>query len=735
MSAPRSVLVRFGEFTLDMQSGELYKQDQRIILPDQPFRILAILLRRAGTLVTRDELRRELWAKDTFVDFEHSLNAAIRRLRDILIDSATTPQFIETIPRRGYRFIARVEDVTDTAKRDATRAERPDGQPRAVRRRVAVAALGFVVVSLLAWRTLRDSRGREVSVVARGHLARLTTEGVNVDPALSPDGSLLAYASERAGSGNFDIWMRRIDGGEPMRLTSDAADEVEPAFSPDGESIVFSRREQGGIYVVSTHGGAAKLLMPATRARTPRFSPDGRWVAFWTGQTFKTSPTGLPGPRVPGIINSLMLMPSAGGLARAVAEDFVSARYPIWSPDSGSILFLGEHGEGEESATLDWFVMPIAGGTPRPTGAIDVLARSGVEGIPVPAAWTSGGDVLFTAQTDQAANVWQLAVSPATGRVGGSPKQLTLGTAVERSPSISKDGLLVFDSLVENVDVWRVPLDHVSGIADGALERITDNASTDRVENVSSDGRTMVFVSSRAQRDEVWLKDLHTGLERQLTSSGAVDARISPDGTMVAVSSLMLGEIDLYPVGGGEPSRLCENCGEGAWSMDGTRFIFGRGTPRRRIVIDVRTKVETALAAHPHWNLLQPRFSPGDDWVVFHTTNTPVVRQIYAVPATSGTSVPVESWIPIVTDYGIYPSWAPDGSGIYYFSSRDGFYCAWLQPVDPRTKRPLGEPRPVRHFHEPRLRVAVGTTAMNDVQGGYLYMSLTETTGNIWLMK
>jgi len=179
--------------------------------------------------------------------------------------------------------------------------------------------------------------------------------------------------------------------------------------------------------VVSTHGGAAKLLMPATRARTPRFSPDGRWVAFWTGQTFKTSPTGLPGPRVPGIINSLMLMPSAGGLARAVAEDFVSARYPIWS--------------------LDWFVMPIAGGTPRPTGAIDVLARSGVEGIPVPAAWTSGGDVLFTAQTDQAANVWQLAVSPATGRVGGSPKQLTLGTAVERSPSISKDGLLVFTAL------------------------------------------------------------------------------------------------------------------------------------------------------------------------------------------------------------------------------------------------------------------------------------------------
>jgi Tol biopolymer transport system component len=572
-----------------------------------------------------------------------------------------------------------------------------------------------------------------VNVNAR--LVRLTTAGVNVDPALSPDGSLLAYASDRAESGNFDIWIQRIDGGEPMRLTSDASDEIEPWFSPDGESIVFSQREHGGVYVVSVHGGNPTLLMPATRARTPRLSPDGRWVAFWTGQTFKTTRTGVPGPRVPGTINALMLMPSAGGFARALAEDFVSARYPVWSPDSSSILFLGEHMDGEGSAALDWFVMPIAGGAAHPTGAVDALTRAGVEGIPVPAVWTTSGEVLFTAETDQAANVWRLAVSPATGRVGGPPEQLTLGTAVERSPAISKAGLLVFDSVVENVDVWRVPLDRATGIADGALERITDNASIDRLGNVSADGRTMVFISSRSQRDEVWLKDLRTRVERQLTSSGAIEARISPDGATVAVSSLSPAEIHLLPVAGGEPSRLCENCGEGAWSMDGTRFIFGRGTPRQRIVVDVRTKIETPLAGHPHWNLLQPRFSPGDEWVLFHTTNTPVVRQIYAVPVRSGSGVPIESWIPIVTDYGIYPSWAPDGSGVYYFSSRDGFYCAWLQPVDPRTKRPLGDPRPVRHFHEPRLRAAAGTNAMNDVQAGYLYVSLTETSGNIWMMK
>src|SRR5688500_2666062 len=94
-------LVRFGSFALDLRSGELTKNDNRLLLPEQPFRILALLVRSPGALVTREHLRRELWRQDTFVDFEHSLNAAIKRLRQALGDSAATPQFIETLPRRG----------------------------------------------------------------------------------------------------------------------------------------------------------------------------------------------------------------------------------------------------------------------------------------------------------------------------------------------------------------------------------------------------------------------------------------------------------------------------------------------------------------------------------------------------------------------------------------------------------------------------------------------------------
>ncbi len=102
--------VRFGAFEADFQSGELRKHGLKLRLQDQPFQILAMLLERRGEMVTREELHQRLWPTDTFVDFDHGLNNAINRLREVLGDSAESPRFVETLPRRGYRFIARVDD-------------------------------------------------------------------------------------------------------------------------------------------------------------------------------------------------------------------------------------------------------------------------------------------------------------------------------------------------------------------------------------------------------------------------------------------------------------------------------------------------------------------------------------------------------------------------------------------------------------------------------------------------
>lgn len=101
--------VRFGSFEMDEIAGELCKDGSKIKLQEQPFQILTILLEQPGELVSREEIRKRVWPSDTFVDFDHGINNAIKRLREALGDTAETPRFIETVPRRGYRFIAELE--------------------------------------------------------------------------------------------------------------------------------------------------------------------------------------------------------------------------------------------------------------------------------------------------------------------------------------------------------------------------------------------------------------------------------------------------------------------------------------------------------------------------------------------------------------------------------------------------------------------------------------------------
>src|SRR5258707_2556502 len=104
-----SVVVRFDVFEVDLRAGELRKEGRLVKLQEQPFRVLSLLLERSGEVVTRDELRQELWPVDTFVDFDHGLNSAVARLREALGDSAEKPRFIETVAKRGYRFIAPIQ--------------------------------------------------------------------------------------------------------------------------------------------------------------------------------------------------------------------------------------------------------------------------------------------------------------------------------------------------------------------------------------------------------------------------------------------------------------------------------------------------------------------------------------------------------------------------------------------------------------------------------------------------
>jgi eukaryotic-like serine/threonine-protein kinase len=748
MREPSTRSFEFGPFTLDAGKRLLLRDGEPVPLAPKVLDTLLALIEHRQDVVSKEQLLSRVWA-DAVIE-EGGLARNISLLRKILGEKPDDHHYIVTVPARGYRFVAQVREREvdpelpreSVGRNHAGPLNSSAGESPFTRHQkltwwtvgigcllLAAAASAFVWRSAFA--SILHSTPR-----AAPRLIRLTsTSGLNTDPALAPDGSLVAYASDRARTGNMDIWVQPVGGGTAMRVTSGDGDEVEPSFSPDGSRIAYSGGESGGIYIVGALGGEPHLIVLGRRTRTPRFSPDGRWILYWVGQTAWVNVPGLPAA---GATGTLAVVAASGGEPRALARDFAGARYGIWSPDGKKILFLGERAT-DSAASLDWYVTDSDGGEAFHTGALEALGAASVKGTPIPGAWTQEG-VVFTTTDEAMSNVWRLPVSPQTGRVIGSATRLTFGTALERSAAVSAAGHIAFTTLTENVDVWRVRLDPTTGTASNAPERVTDDAARDAAMNVSGDGRTLAFVSSRTGRNEVWLKDLQSGTERQLTYVGGSSSRVTPDGLRVAVQRQVEGRsrVELYETSGGQSSALCDDClvNGGGWSSDGSRLLISRsqGGLVGVVVRELTSGREVEVARHRNWNVFQPRFSPDDRWVVFHTTNTPDRRQVYVVRASFDGPLPVEKWVPVSPDFGIYPNWSPDGTGIYYFSLRDGYMCAWLQPVDPRSKRPVGEPRAVQHFHQPRLRAATRATPTNDVRGGALYVTLTEITGNIWML-
>ena len=214
VGTPSPVRFRFGVFEANLQAGELRKNGLKIKLQEQPFRVLSLLLERAGEVVTREELRQTLWSSDTFVDFEHSLNTSIKKLRQALGDAADNPRFVETLARRGYRFIAPVEQIGRSlpsenalstlpavaASQEQAHALSGSANEVALPRTVALqrkrwmwlsAALLLAIVAT-AWLWPHHSR---ISSLAQMKVSRLTSfPGIERDGVLSPDGKQLAFA-------------------------------------------------------------------------------------------------------------------------------------------------------------------------------------------------------------------------------------------------------------------------------------------------------------------------------------------------------------------------------------------------------------------------------------------------------------------------------------------------------------------------------------------------------------
>jgi Tol biopolymer transport system component len=512
-------------------------------------------------------------------DTKMSTLAAVLRqeaapLREVAVDA---PRDLEKIvarclrkdPNRRPQHMSDVALALDELKEESESGKLETAPAPArhvtVSPRLAIVALAVLAVAAGAsWWLIRSrapaSEGGPV-------LTRLVADpGLNEDPALSPDGKLLAYASDRGGNGTLNIWVRQLAGGDPLRLTDDPADDYEPVFSPDGSQIAFrSERDGGGIYVVSALGGQAHRI--ARQGHHPRYSPAGDQIAYSVGEGVSAA-------------GQMFVVSATGGEPRQLQPEFYQAYHPIWSPDGKHLLFVGWRNRDDLQRSNLW-VTPVEGGEAIRTNAAAVLTKAKIS-ILASTIWAGGPDrIVFSGSSGATTNLWEVLISPGSFQITEPPHRLTFGTGTETSPSIAQAGSrIAFADLNTNDHVWSLPLDANGGKVTGEPVRLTDDPVEEQGPFVSADGRKVAFNRIlKAGQYDLWLKELPGDKETPLVAS-SLSARygdISPDGSRVAYQVIENQVPAIYAISaaGGDPERLCRNCGRpNGWSPDGKSLIW-----------------------------------------------------------------------------------------------------------------------------------------------------------------
>ena len=565
-------------------------------------------------------------------------------------------------------------------------------------------------------------------------LKRVTGDGgLSTDPARSADGHLLAYASDRSGEGNLDIWVQQMSGGPPLRLTHDAADDSQPALSPDGSQVVFrSEREGGGLYIAPTLGGDARLV--ARDAHLPRFSPDGRWLSYFGGRGFATT---------------LFIASLHGGPLRSYpATSPLGFAAGVWSPDSRRVLFTATDPDG----TPDWWTVEVDDRNTelvRPTKMFRKLHQYSFDIVrrwPRPWDWI-GDRILFQAHIDDTTNLWEVAVNQRTGVIQGAPVRVTVSTDDQVQPSRGSDGRLIFATRTERPYLAEIMLDPSSATARATPRPLLHYYPDRGVHDLSLDGRWLAFTSPRPGQPLVALKNLQTGVELALTPPTTQIERfpvLSPDNSQVMYGTLDdLGRrtIRLASTRGGIPEFICNDCGPPRdWSSDGRYVLIQNGIAERArlAVIELASGQQFDILEHPKAELYRGRFSPDSKWVAFHVAEEGALRE-YVAPFRGTRPVDVSEWIPITsgTSWTDAPCWSSDGNTMFYISDADGFRCLWAQRLDTKTKAPVGAAFAVQHLHGRKHSIANVDILAADLTAARdrLIVTMGELTGDVWLAE
>lgn len=607
--------------------------------------------------------------------------------------------------------------------------------------RLMKVVFALVILTVIAGAVAFWWSRREQDFSASVSLDALTREGgLDTEPAISPKGDMVVFASDREGGGNLDLWIVPRSGGSPRRITTHPADDHDAGFSPDGQTLAFrSERDGGGIYTVPVNGGDAKLI--ARDGRHPRFSPDGGSIAYYTG---------APGVGMATEGGSqIYIVDAAGGPSRRLQEQFSLAMAPVFSPDGQSVLFLGrldpDQSRGEP---LEWWVAPTRPGPVRNTGACAALRRQQLldeRQCVVPSDWVAGF-VYFSRQTAESASVYRVKFDHGNPQVTSDAQKLTARESVDLAPVATAEGRFVFASQLLNVDIFSIPLNANEAKVTGEPARLTQAKQSDLYPTASADGAKMLFQSNRSGNFTPWLREFGSGAERAVTQArqDQMWPRLSPDGTRVAFTELRIAQYEHFvaPVGVGATEGLCSDCGAvvSDWTPNGKQVLINYVRPGTQTigaaVMTPGSAERVEILRHPLHSITQTRVSPDGKSVVFVEAGDAGNSTINLAPFRGAQEITPKEWIGLTDgkSWDAAPQFSPNGRIVYFISSRGGVRSIWAQRIS-AAGRPEGAPFTVYPFRSARRSPALVPLNGVDlfVTRDKMLISLGDLTGQIWV--
>jgi Tol biopolymer transport system component len=718
--------------------------------------VLCFLAEEPGRVRSKDEILEAVWQRPHVT--ESVLTRAVAELRKALGDEAAAPEYIETVPRRGYRLLAPVRPASG----DDPAA--PGGASSRWLRLSALAPLVLAAVALVAGATFllrgeaadsgasRDARsGQPIGPVPRARHTQLTaTPETEAFPELAPDGRSLVYASDA--SGHFELYLLQTgsrtgaDRGSsldaasrPVRLTDDGADNVQPAFSPDGRWIAYHSVGRGGVWLIPALGGEPRQV--SSFGSDPVWTPDGERIVFQSGEltvvSLDTFPAFPP--------STLWEVDVEAGEPRRLTEDGRPPGghgAPTVSPDGRWIAF-----SAFDVGVWTLWVMPAAGGG----GPDEGPRRIGGLVRPADPVFSPDGRALYAADVVSSYRLARIPFDPQTGTATGPPE--TLSGITGRHLAVSPDGsALAVSRLVMTSDLWGVPVDPASGRAVGPETPLTrDTSVRTSAPSFSPDGSRLSYGTKRAGLDpEIWVMESDGRGARQLVgpTPGAFHSYWLTDGR-IAFGAFVRGGRELRAI---DPdTRRVERLGlvPFGWSAPvverrGRRIAFHRSDGRGGSDVWVQRldrpdRSGSAEREPPRRVTAErapvsfPAFSPDGRWLAVEV-QYPASSQLAVVPVEGGelrflTSGPGHRW-----SY----AWSPDGRWVLFSGLRDGRWNLYRVPFAeaPGVVGAVGEatggPEPVT-THDASLTSFVRYPDWSP-RGDLVAYERRQTTGDLWLV-